>query len=308
MVAIKQQLVKRTNRISSGKNLVNYITIHETANTVPGANAQSHANLQSNGNPRQASWHYQIDDKQIIQSYPDKARCWHAGGNGNYQSIGIEICVNADGDFAKAIENAVKLVKILMARYNLNDTRVVQHNFWTGKDCPRFLRNGSKGINWTQFKANLNGTGSTASNYLVLKYGDVGDRVKLYQDKLKRAGYQIDVDGSFGPAMLSVVKQFQADNNLTIDGYLGPDTQKTLNAILIAQRKNPQPKEEPKLYKPSAKAILNPTAKVLRRLENKSEDPLDPKWRKQLLAGDLTESDAIGLIYVAIDRGQIVGK
>lgn len=175
---------------------------------MPGANAQSHANLQINGNPRQASWQYQVDDKQIIQSYLDTARCWHAGGNGNYQSIGIEICVNADGNYQKAVKNAVTLVKILMARYNLNVSRIVQHNFWTGKDCPRFLRNGSRGINWTQFKAKLNGANVSVGDYFYLKRGDVGERVRLYQDKLRRAGYKIDVDGSFGPGMLAVVKQF----------------------------------------------------------------------------------------------------
>lgn len=241
MVAIKQQLVKRTNRISAGKNLINYITIHETGNTGRGSNAQAHANLQSNGNPREASWHYQVDDKGVIQSFPDTAICWHAG-NGNRQSIGIEICVNSDGDYAKAVENAIKLIKILMVRYNLNASRIVQHNFWTGKDCPHFLRNGKKGINWNQFKAKLNDANVSVSDYFYLKQGDVGERVRQYQDKLKRAGYKIDVDGSFGPAMLNAVKQFQKDNNLAVDGYLGPDTQKTLNVILAGPKKEEEEK------------------------------------------------------------------
>lgn len=306
MVAIKQQLVRSTSRISVGKNLINYITIHETANTRPGANAQMHANLQSNGNSRLASWHYQVDANQIIQSYPDTARCWHAGGNGNYQSIGIEICVNSDGDYQKAVENAVKLVKILMARYNLNASRVVQHNFWTGKDCPHFLRSGAKSINWTQFKAMLNGASVSASNYFYLSQGDVGERVRLYQDKLKRAGYHIDIDGSFGPAMLIVVKQFQADNGLVVDGYLGQASQKALNNILIAQ-KGKSKESGVKMYKPGARAMLDSTAIVLKRLEQKENKPLDPQWRKKLLAGDLKESDAVGLLYVAVERGHIAG-
>lgn len=240
MVSIKQQLVKRTNRISAGKNLINYITIHETDNPNRGASAQAHANLQSNGNSRQASWHYQVDEKHVIQSFPDAAICWHSG-RGNVQSIGIEICVNSDGNYQKAVGNAVALVRLLMARYNLNTSRVVQHNFWTGKNCPRNLRSGAKGINWTQFKSMLTDTASSASSYLVLKYGDVGDRVKLYQDKLKRAGYKIEVDGSFGPGMRSVVQQFQRDNKLEVDGYLGPETQKRLNEVLKSPTK---PKED----------------------------------------------------------------
>lgn len=233
MITIKQQLVKRTDRISKGKNLINYITIHETANTNQGANAQAHANLQSNGNPREASWHYQIDDKQIIQSFPDSTICWHAG-KGNTQSIGIEICVNRDGDFAKAIEHVIALVKTLMIRYHISTSHIVQHHFWTGKDCPHFLRNGEKGISWNQFLVKVN---NAVNDDVVLQYGDVGDRVRLYQSKLKRLGYQIDVDGSFGPATLAVIKQFQTAHQLVVDGYLGPITQKKIDEVLIATQK-----------------------------------------------------------------------
>ncbi|MCM3756522.1 N-acetylmuramoyl-L-alanine amidase [Sporosarcina aquimarina] len=62
------------------------------------------------------------------------------------------------------------------------------------------------------------------------------------------------------------------------------------------------------LYKPTSSAILNSTATVLKRLEQKTDLPLDPQWREKLLKGELTISDAIGLLYVAIDRGHIVGK
>lgn len=152
MVAIKQQLVSRLTVTNGVGNPCNFITIHETANKNKGAGAQVHANLQTNG--YSASWHYQVDDKEIIQSYPDDVRCWHAGdgnGPGNQQSIGIEICVNPDSDFKKAVANAAALVKILMARHNIPLTNVVQHNRWSGKNCPTNLRNGSKGINWVGF-------------------------------------------------------------------------------------------------------------------------------------------------------------
>lgn len=151
---IKQQLVTSRAKTYSGINTCKYITIHETANKDKGADAQRHATLQSNG--FSASWHYQVDDKQAIQSYPDTVRCWHAGdktGPGNYSSIGIEICVNSDGDFKKAVANAVELVKVLMARHNIPIGNVVQHNKWSGKNCPTNLRNGSKGVTWSEFIA-----------------------------------------------------------------------------------------------------------------------------------------------------------
>src|SRR5699024_623382 len=73
----------------------------------------------------------------------------------NKESIGIEICVNSDGNFKKAVDNAVDLTKQLMNKYSISASNVIQHNAASGKDCPRYLRNGSKGMTWAQFKAKL---------------------------------------------------------------------------------------------------------------------------------------------------------
>lgn len=188
MVAIKKQLVTSRKSTYSGKNPCKYITIHETGNTSKGANAQAHANLQSNG--WSASWHYTVDDKEIIQSFPDNVQCWHAGdgkGKGNTESIGIEICVNSDGNFTKAVENAVALTKHLMNAHNISINNVVQHNHWSGKDCPKNLR-ASKGVLWNSFKRQLE---AEQGLYRV----QVGAyRVKANADKLakelKTKGYE----------------------------------------------------------------------------------------------------------------------
>lgn len=66
---------------------------------------------------------------------------------------------------------------------------------------------------------------------------------------------------------------------------------------------SPSQKDDTNLYKPTATAILNSTAAVLKRLEQQADNPLDSQWREKLLKGELTESDALGLLYVAIDRG-----
>ena len=58
-----------------------------------------------------------------------------------------------------------------------------------------------------------------------------------------------------------------------------------------------------KLYKPSSQALINSTSAVLKRLEKMPNGPLSPIWHEKLLKGTLTDSDAIGLLYVAIDRG-----
>lgn len=158
---IKQQLVPNkyaTKVISGTGNKKRWITIHDTGNTARGANAHAHANLQSRGNLRAASWHYQVDDKEAIQSFVDSAQCWHCGdgrGNGNMNSIGIEICINRDGDYRKAVENAIELTKHLMKKYNIPASRVVRHYDWSRKVCPRQLMNGKDGLTWGWFKSQL---------------------------------------------------------------------------------------------------------------------------------------------------------
>ena len=62
----------------------------------------------------------------------------------------------------------------------------------------------------------------------AIKYGMKGDEVTNLQTSLKNAGYNIDVDGSFGPQTLSAVKDYQKANGLTVDGMVGPQTQAAL--------------------------------------------------------------------------------
>lgn len=152
---IRRQIVKNRSKTSPGKNPGLYITVHETGNTSRGANAAAHANLQSRGNVRNASWHIQVDDKEAVRSFPNSVRCWHAGdgtGPGNYSSIGIEICVNSDGDYEMALQNAADVVRRLRRKKKIPRERVVQHNHWSGKNCPTRLR--SRGAKeWNEFVA-----------------------------------------------------------------------------------------------------------------------------------------------------------
>lgn len=65
--------------------------------------------------------------------------------------------------------------------------------------------------------------------------------------------------------------------------------------------------EQPKMYKPTNEAIKDSTIRVLRRLENKGEPSISSIHRERLEQGELTEADAIGLLYVGLDRGLIQG-
>lgn len=103
------------------------------------------------------------------------------------------------------------------------------------------------------------GNVSTGGSVFYLQRGDTGDAVELYQDKFKRAGYSIVIDRSFGPAMERVVKQFQSDYGLAVDGYLGPDTQKILDEVLITMRNLAKKEKEVDSLTKYMDEILPPT-------------------------------------------------
>lgn len=62
------------------------------------------------------------------------------------------------------------------------------------------------------------------SGHAAIKKGMTGDSVKMVQEQLVEAGYNIAIDGSFGPKTLAAVKQFQRDQGITVDGYVGNQT------------------------------------------------------------------------------------
>lgn len=154
MVKIKTQIAG-TNSHYGGGNPATSITIHETDNWDEGANAQMHADYVNGDSP--SSYHYAVDDVEAIKILSHDIRAWHAGdgktsNGGNMTSISIEICVNRDGNYLKAVQNTIELVRKLMKQENISPNKVYQHNHWSGKNCPRSLRDGNKGINWNDFK------------------------------------------------------------------------------------------------------------------------------------------------------------
>ena len=65
-----------------------YITLHNTANDASANNEIAY--MISNDN--ETSYHFAIDDKELVQSLPLNRNGWHCGdgnGEGNRRSIGI---------------------------------------------------------------------------------------------------------------------------------------------------------------------------------------------------------------------------
>ena len=68
--------------------------------------------------------------------------------------------------------------------------------------------------------------------YRLLKRGITGNDVSELQEELKKLGlYDIEIDGSFGPATEKAVRSFQSQNDLVVDGIVGPATVARLNEL-----------------------------------------------------------------------------
>lgn len=119
-----------------------YIVIHETANTAVGANARNHYlywNREPNAN---ASTHFVVDNREIYQMLELNQGAFHVGDNKghsditNFNSIGIEIAVNQDGNFYQARENAIQLTINIMKYLNMDISQLKRHYDASGKNCP----------------------------------------------------------------------------------------------------------------------------------------------------------------------------
>ena len=66
-------------------------------------------------------------------------------------------------------------------------------------------------------------------DYKQISYGSRGDDVKQVQTLLNQNGYQLDVDGQFGPKTQAAVKDYQMKNSLAVDGIVGKNTWGALN-------------------------------------------------------------------------------
>lgn len=144
----------RANRPEIAMNPV-YITVHDTGNRSVGADARMHAKYVKTTDDL-VSWHYTVDEDFIYQHLPLSEVGWHAGdgnGDGNMKSIGIEICMNPDGNRQLAEEKAIKLIVYLMKKYNIPIQNVVMHNRWSGKNCPEMIRSRENG--WDNFVARI---------------------------------------------------------------------------------------------------------------------------------------------------------
>ncbi len=210
-VTVKSDFIGEGRPNYSGvPNNIKYIVIHNTGTIQESTDAERY-NYRMHTLTDESSWHYTVDDEEIYHSLADSIVGWHAGSLRNYESIGIEICVNgapadASGNFLfsgtaynnwvnnrfrKSIKNAAILTAELLTRYGLDTDAVIQHYDVTGKNCPMWMRaNGGsfvyEGPLWKEFMGYveqyyllMNGY-SVNTEYTAQKSIVIPDHIALY--------------------------------------------------------------------------------------------------------------------------------
>lgn len=220
------------------------ICIHNTANDASAKNEVSYML----GNKSSTSFHYAVDDQEAVHGIPDGRNAWHAGdgsvGRGNRKYISIEICYSKSGGprFETAMKNAAELTAMLLKKYGWDTARVKKHQDFSGKYCPHRILSD---YGWDYFlnlvRTELDESEGCASTSMpVLQKGAKGDAVKQLQERLNELGASLEIDGSFGPATLAAVKDFQASRGLDADGSVGPLTWEKLLEEPETSEKQPE--------------------------------------------------------------------
>ena len=171
------------------------IVVHNTGNDASAKNEIAYMIRNNN----QVSFHYAVDDKQVVQGIPENRNAWHSGdggkGKGNREGIAIEICYSKSGGakFDKAEANAVELIVDILKRYGWGVDKVTKHQDYNGKYCPHRTLD----LGWERFiemiedklTPKLKTISELAQEVLQGKWGNGADRKK----KLTQAGYDYNL-------------------------------------------------------------------------------------------------------------------
>jgi N-acetylmuramoyl-L-alanine amidase len=223
-----------------------YITFHNTAND---ATAENEISYMRNNNAS-VSFHYAVDDKEVVQGIETNRNAWHCGdgsgvNSGNRTSIGVEVCYSESGGerYKKAEALAIKFIAQLLKERGWGVDRVKKHQDWSGKYCPhRVLSEGR----WDAVKAAiakelaaLNGSKAPAKTGAatkpvkttkpkasakkltvptgIIRQGARGTAVKQLQNALaavyfypNKGAKNNGIDGIYGPKTANAVKRFQS--------------------------------------------------------------------------------------------------
>ena len=125
------------------------IVVHNTYNDASARNEIAY--MISNND--ECSFHFAIDDKEVVQGIPLNRNAWHAGdgnGKGNREGIAVEICYSKSGGerFIKAEKLAAKFIAQLLKERGWGLNKVTKHQDYMDKYCPHRTLD----MGWDRFK------------------------------------------------------------------------------------------------------------------------------------------------------------
>ena len=192
------------------------IVIHNTANDASAQNEVAYMHRNNN----KVSFHFAVDDVEIIQALPLNRNSYNAGdggsGKGNREGISIEICYSKSGGdrWLKAVENAAELTAKLLKDYGWGIDKVTKHQDYSGKHCPHRILDE---YGWDNFLALVDSYLSpkvVTDNNVVSKNNIVLEwQISAIADGFKFPKY--GADGKWGSECISVAKQAVCKKRLT---------------------------------------------------------------------------------------------
>lgn len=255
------------------------IVLHYTATPKASAkNERDYFNGTCVEQGRFASAHLFVDKKEAILIMPLSEVAYHAndrtckipalkasanyykGGNANLCTIGVEMCIEADGTIhADTLARTIKVVIELCKMYKLDAHDLYRHYDVTGKICPAMWVNKPKA--WSEFtlavqeglkapetaskpspakdttapakpvkKASVKSQkASTTLPTGVFKQGSKGEAVKQIQNALNKLNFKCGVaDGIWGAKTTDALKRFQSVYCNPVDGIYGAKTREAM--------------------------------------------------------------------------------
>ena len=201
-----------------------YIVIHDTGNTDRGADANRRFNY-FNGGDRGSSADIFVDDHSawIVNDYI-KNYAWHCGdGHGKYgitngNSVGVEMCINRDGNYGRAFSNTQEIVKMLMDELKIDPDHVVRHYDASRKNCPASM-SANGWAKWKEFKEKLKSEDLTMS-----QYEELNQKIDRLTDAVNRIAEEA------APVVHPMIYNYIDEN---MPEYARPTIQKLVNKGLL---------------------------------------------------------------------------
>ena len=210
--------------------------IHNTSNDASAKNEVNY--MLSNNDP--VSYHYAIDDTEVVQAIPENRNAFHAGdgidGKGNRKYIGIEICYSKSGGerFTKAEKNAAAFIAVKLKSRGWDISRVKKHQDFSGKYCPHRTLD----MGWQRFLNMIqNELNKLKEEEEDMTREEVQKMIDASKEKVYHYWHELPEDWAYAPIKALYDKGYFAGNSPS-DLNLPYSTMRTLVVLARALKKD----------------------------------------------------------------------